>query len=88
MVGLCVLGSLEISPEMTTVLTKGEGMAAMSELKDTLTKELPGVISNFYHEQGVSRQALIGQEVVIRIEFLSIEQGVAKAIMIMSKEGK
>lgn len=83
-----VIGSLEITPEMEAVLAKGEGLAAMSELKDILTKEAPGVICNFYRDQGISPSQMIGQEVVIRIEFMSVEQGLAKAIKIMAKEGK
>lgn len=85
---ISVLGSLEITPEMQTILAKGDGLAAMSELKDILTKEAPGVICNFYRDQGVSPSQMVGQEVVIRIEFLSVEQGLAKAIKIMAKGGK
>lgn len=77
MVGICVVGSLEISSKMATILAKGEGLAAIYELKDTLTKELPEAVFGFYHDQGIRQQQVIGQEIVFRINFINVEQGMA-----------
>lgn len=88
MTAIMVIGSTELSDGIETIASQYDEYGGLVPIKECLTQEVPEMVMRCYSGQGVDISKVIGQEIVFRIKFVSVEQGLAEAIKIMAKEGK
>ncbi len=86
MTAIMVIGSVELSDGIEAIASQYEEYGELAPIKECLTQEVPQMVLRCYSGQGVDISKVIGQEIVFRIKFVSVEQGLTEAVKIMAKE--
>ena len=84
-----MIGLLDMTPGIHKVLSNTTGLAGLVQIKDCLAEEVPQLVLGHCQNQGIKSLGLTGEEITIKLKFVSIEEGLTQYIahLIHDKEG-